>query len=229
MAAPFHGAAFFMSDVQAQRILAVSLLSTERVKLRCVYDGMVLLVAGIERVEGSIFTWRKGLSREVDKAQADGWSVLVEEMGDTISQYATPVLFSDPHPQENRAILSVALDWYFAMHNAGTIQYQPGTEQCRITESAVDVTTDEKGRNRYSLDWQRIKGPQRAMMLACLAAEGVQVMSEPWLKAMYGDVGVAPPELTPAQRIQKSLSEQDRKAERRSQIATGILPGDDNE
>lgn len=219
MAASSFGAAFFMSDVQAQRILTISLLSTERVKLRCVYDGMVLLIAGIERIEGSIFTWRKGLAKEVDKAQADGWSVLVEEMGDTISQYATPVLFSDPHPQENRPLLSVALDWYFAMHNAGTIQYQPGTEQCRITESAVDVTTDEKGRNRYSLDWQRVKGPQRAMMLACLAAEGVQSMSEPWLRAMYGDMEVTPPPLTPWDRMKQSLADGDLARERASQEA----------
>ncbi|MGP9633707.1 hypothetical protein ACT3R7_11640, partial [Halomonas sp. AOP43-A1-21] len=169
-----------MSQITAQRILAVSLLSTERVKLRCVYDGSMLVVASMERVEGNVFTWRKRLAQEVADAVKQGWQVLVEEMTDTISQHATPVLFSDPHPQELRPMLAVALDWYFAMHHAGTIQLQGGTEACRITESAVDVSVDERGRNRYSLDWQRIKGPQRAMMLACLAAEGYQPISPEW-------------------------------------------------
>lgn len=214
-----------MSDIQAQRILAISLLSTERVKLRCVYDGMVLLVARIERVEGSIFTWRKGLASEVEQAVDDGWTVLVEEMGDTISQHATPVLFSDPHPQENRPLLSVALDWYFAMANAGTLQFQSGTELCRITESAVDVATDEKGRNRYSLDWQRVKGPQRTMMLACLAAEGVQAVSDHWLEAMYGDLTVEAPPLNPLERIEAALVRNDLERDRHLSGATDRLRG----
>lgn len=216
-----------MSDVKAQRILAISLLSTERVKLRCVYDGMVLLVVSMERIEGNIFTWRKRLTEDVKRAQAEGWAVLIEEMGDTISQHATPVLFSDPHPQENRSMLSVALDWYFAMSNAGTVQFQSGTEQCRITESAADVSTDERGRNRYSLDWQRIKGPHRAMMLACLAAEGVQAMSDSWLETLFGEIAPHVPEPTPIQRMELALSADDLERERQDRIASGMLPRSD--
>jgi hypothetical protein len=207
-----------MSQIVAQKILAVSLLSAERVKLRCVYDGAMLVVVGMERVEGNFFTWRKALAKEVSQAVEDGWQVLVEEMSDTISQHATPVLFSDPHPQEHRPMLSVALDWYFAMHNAGTIQLQPGTEMCRITESAVDVSTDEKGRNRYSLDWQRIKGPQRAVMLACLAAEGYQPISSEWINQLYAGLEVEKQADTPVERFAHSLSAHDLERERASRI-----------
>lgn len=203
-----------MSQIQAQRILAVSLLSAERVKLRCVYDGAMLVVASMERVEGNVFTWRKRLAKEVEAAVADGWQVLVEEMTDSISQHATPVLFSDPHPQEHRPMLSVALDWYFTMHHAGTIQLQPGTEVCRITESSVDVSTDEKGRNRYSLDWQRVKGPQRAMMLACLAAEGYQPISPEWIEQLYSSTELSDIPETPVDRFGQTLSAYDAERER---------------
>ena len=203
-----------MSDTNAQRILAVSLVSAERVKLRCVYDGAMLVVAKMERVEGNIFTWRRTLAKEVQKAVEDGWQVIVEEMGDTISQYATPVLFSDTHPQEKRPMLSVALDWYFAMHNAGTIQMQTGTELCRITESAVDVSADEKGRNRYSLDWHRVKGPQRAMMLACLAAEGYQPVSEQWISALYAGLDIEQEPDTPIRRFERAITAADMDRER---------------
>lgn len=203
-----------MSEINAQRILAVSLLSSERVKLRCVYDGAMLVVAKMERVEGNIFTWRKEVAKEVAKAVEDGWQVIVEEMGDSISQYATPVLFSDPHPQENRPMLSVALDWYFAMHNAGTIQLQTGTEQCRITESAVDVSADEKGRNRYALDWHRVKGPQRALMLACLAAEGYQPVSEQWISELYKGLDIEEEPETPIQRFERAITAAEMERER---------------
>lgn len=203
-----------MSHINAQRILAVSLLSAERVKLRCVYDGSMLVVAGMERVEGNVFTWRKRLGQEVAEAVEDGWQVLVEEMSDSVSQHATPILFSDPHPQEARPMLSVALDWYFAMHNAGTIQMQPGTETCRITESAVDVSTDEKGRNRYALDWQRVKGPQRALMLACLAAEGYQPISESWIDQLYQGLEIESMPTTPVERFSYALSAHDLERER---------------
>lgn len=208
-----------MSQIVAQKILAVSLLSAERVKLRCVFDGSMLVVVGLERVEGNFFTWRKTLAKEVSEAVDDGWQVLVEEMSDTISQYATPVLFSDPHPQEHRPMLSVALDWYFAMYNAGTIQLQPGTELCRITESAVDVSTDEKGRNRYSLDWQRIKGPQRAIMLACLAAEGYQPISADWIDKLYAGMEVQQAPTTPVERFAVALSANDLERERVLRLA----------
>ncbi|MDX5979628.1 hypothetical protein [Vreelandella alkaliphila] len=208
-----------MSQITAQRILAVSLLSTERVKLRCVYDGSMLVVAGMERVEGNVFTWRKRLAQEVADAVENGWQVLVEEMTDTVSQHATPVLFSDPHPQELRPMLAVALDWYFAMYNAGTIQLQPGTEVCRITESSVDVSTDEKGRNRYNLDWQRIKGPQRAMMLACLAAEGYQPISPDWIEQLYAGLEVETMPSTPVERFSRALSADDFARERALRLA----------
>lgn len=210
-----------MSETNVQRILAVSLLSTERVKLRCVYDGAMLVVAKLERVEGNVFTWRKALAKEVAKAVEDGWQVIVEEMGDSISQYATPVLFSDPHPQENRPMLSVALDWYFAMHHAGTIQLQAGTETCRITESAVDVSTDEKGRNRYALDWHRVKGPQRAVMLACLAAEGYQPVSDQWISELYKGLDVEEEPETPIQRFERALSAADVERERQLRLQQG--------
>lgn len=204
-----------MSENPTQRIMAVSLLSSERVSLRCVYDGTMLVVARMDRVEGNILTWRKNIAKDVKKAVDDGWLVLVEEMGDTVSQHATPVLFSDPHPQEQRSMLSVALDWYFAMQASGSIQLQPGTETCRITESSVDVDMDERGRNRYSVDWQRIKGPQRAVLLACLAAEGYQPVSRAWIEELYAGIETPEEPETAIQRFERALSASDMDRERR--------------
>ena len=196
---------------EAQKIMAVSLVSRDRVTLRAVYDGMTLLVASITPVKGSFFAWSKDLIEEVKEAQDKGWSVLVEEVGDKVSQHATPILLSDRHTQEDRPMLAVALDHYFSMLNSETVRFQPGTEQARIQESVVDVSTDDRGRNKYSIDWSRIKGAQRALILACLAAEGMQPLSDNFIEELYTALGnqVDIAEENPWQKMKKALKRQD--------------------
>lgn len=203
----------------AQKIYAVSLLSGEIVTLRAIYDGTTLLIAKIDRVAagGLLVNHTAALSAEVRAMQEEGWSVLVEELGDTISRDATPLLLSDPHPQERRPMLAVALDWYFALLRAGGLHFAPGTEQARITESAVDVKQDDRGRNAYALDWSRLRGPQRCVLLACIAAEGWQPISDRWIKALFGDLTLPTPEPNPLQKLQAALKAHAIERERQAQ------------
>lgn len=215
-----------MSDkTEIQKIMAVSLVSRDRVTLRAAYDGMTLLVVSVMPIKGSFFAWSKDLVNEIKEAQADGWSVLIEEIGDKVSQHATPVLLSDPHIQEDRPMLAVALDHYFAMLNSETVRFQPGTEQARIQESVVDVSTDDRGRNKYNIDWGRIKGAQRALILACLAAEGFQPLSESFINELFEAMGNRVDErpASPLKRIAASLEALDLERERKAQIKMGVI------
>lgn len=174
-----------MNPLEAQKILGVSLTTSERMAVSAAYDGSTLVVGKLETLDGNLLTWRGRATERVREAVAAGTSVFVEEMGDAVSQHAHGLLFSDMHPLDSSPMLAVALDWYFAMMNAGAIVFAPGTERCRIMESAVDMTNDDRGRNVYRVDWSRVKGSHRAMMLCCLAAEGLQPVSEGYINQLY--------------------------------------------
>lgn len=213
-----------MNPLEAQKILGVSLTTSERMAVSAAYDGSTLVVGKLETLDGNLLTWRGRATERVREAVAAGTSVFVEEMGDAVSQHAHGLLFSDMHPLDSRPMLAVALDWYFAMMNAGAIVFAPGTERCRIMESAVDMTNDDRGRNVYRVDWSRVKGSHRAMMLCCLAAEGLQPVSEGYINQLYGHMphpGGEPE--NPYARMRAVLHEWDVDRER---VMQGVSRGD---
>lgn len=204
--------------MSAQRILGVSLTTAERIGLSAAYDGSTLVLGKIETFDGGLLQWRSMAAGRVRAAMQGGAAVFVEEMGDAVSQYAHGILLSDTHPIDNRPMLSVALDWYFAMLNAGAIIFAPGTERSRIMESAVDMSSDDRGRNVYRVDWSRVKGAHRAMLLCCLAAEGLQPISDGYLEQMFGGLsGPEGPPANPLERITQSMREWDIEREREQQ------------
>ena len=213
-----------MNPLEAQKILGVSLTTSERMAVSAAYDGSTLVVGKLETLDGNLLTWRGRATERVREAVAAGTSVFVEEMGDAVSQHAHGLLFSDMHPLDSRPMLAVALDWYFAMMNAGAIVFAPGTERCRIMESAVDMTNDDRGRNVYRVDWSRVKGSHRAMMLCCLAAEGLQPVSEGYINQLYGHMPQpgGEPE-NPYARMRSVLHEWDVDRER---VMQGVSRGD---
>lgn len=207
-----------VNTLEAQKLLGVSLTTAERVAVSAAYDGSTLVVGKLETLDGNLLTWRGRATERVRAAVAGGVSVFVEEMGDAVSRDAHGILFSDMHPLDSRPMLAVALDWYFAMMNAGATVFAPGTERCRIMESAVDLTNDDRGRNVYRVDWSRVKGAHRAMMLCCLAAEGLQPVSDGYIAQLYGHMPTPDDELNnPYNRMRFALHEWDVEREREQQ------------
>lgn len=207
-----------MDHLDAQKILGVSLTTSDRMVVSAAYDGSALVVGRIDALEGNLLTWRWHAAARVKDAVDAGVSVFVEEMGDAVSQHAHGLLFSDMHPLDSRPMLAVALDWYFAMMNAGAIVFAPGTERCRIMESAVDMASDDRGRNVYRVDWARVKGAHRAMMLCCLAAEGLQPVSEGYINQLYGHMPQPAGQAdNPYMRMRLALTEADVEREREQQ------------
>lgn len=212
--------------MEAQKIMGVSITTTDRVALSAAYNGTSLVLGRIDTFDGNLNEWRAAAVGRVRSAVQGGAAVFVEEMGDAVSQYAHGVLLSDQHPQEDRPLLAVALDWYFAMMNAGAIVFAPGTERCRIMDSAVDMKNDDRGRNVYHVDWTRVKGTHRAMMLCCLAAEGMQPVSEGYIDQMYA--GITGPEgrgPSPLERFVWANHEWDIDRERQQQIEQRLREG----
>lgn len=203
-----------------KKILGVSLTTQERVGLSAAYDGTTLVLGKLETFGGFIQDWRKAATAKVQASMQGGAAVFVEEMGDAVSQHAHGVLLSDMHPIDGRPILSVALDWYFAMMGAEAIIFAPGTERCRIMESAVDVGTDDRGRPVYKPDWLRVKGAHRAMILCCLAAEGLQPVSDGYINELYSGISApgGPPD-NPLDRFRMANHEWDVERERQQQMA----------
>lgn len=173
---------------EIKRLVGVSLMSRDRVAVTAAYDGSVLLIGNVIPLTGSLLSWRKNAIEFVKKEIEAGAAVFVEEMADHVSQYAHQVLLQDNHPDENRPLISLALDNYMALDNAGALQFANGTQSIKILESTIDTITDDKGRNAYRVNWATIKGGHRALMLCCLATEGMQAVTENYVSELYSAI-----------------------------------------
>lgn len=208
----------------AKKIVGVSLMSRDRVAVTAAYDGSVLVIGKVIKLEGNLLTWRKKAIDFVKEEVDSGSAVFVEELSDHVSQHAHGVLLQDPHPEEGRPLLSVALDNYNALNNADALIFAKGTESGRIMESAIDMSADDKGRNVYRVDWGRVKGIHRGVLLCCLATEGMQAMTDGYLEELYG--GIEDPNygsVNPLSKFVIAMGDADIEREREMQIAEGRI------
>lgn len=203
--------------MEVQKILGISLTTVERTAVTAVYDGSVVVIGKIETIDGALQSWRNDAKKRASDAVKNGVSVFVEEMGDYVSSVAHGIQFSDLNPSDGRPLLSVAFDAYFGLLNAGAIVFAPGTERCRILESAVDTGTDDKGRPLYNVDWQRVKGVHRSMLLCCLAVDGFQPITDGYFESLFGTQLEAHEEINPLERMRQALYEEAVEKERSQQ------------
>lgn len=210
--------------MSTKRIVGVSLMARDRVAVTAAYDGSLLVIGKVIKLDGNLITWRKKAIDFVKAEVESGAAVFVEELSDHVSRHAHQVLLQDTHPEDKRPLLAVALDNYHNLINSEALLFAKGTESGRIMESAIDTGTDDRGRNTYSVDWGRVKGIHRAVILCCLATEGMQPLNDGYINEMFA--GMDSPDrsqLNPLANFAVAMRDWDVEREREMQALEGRI------
>lgn len=196
-----------MSDML--KILAVSLMGSQKSKAYAVYNGEQLIVTGVMTISGMFSAWRKPLVQEIEEKKALGYVVLVEEKTDLVSQYATQYLLEDVEVRSN---LYEALDWYFALQDMGNLIVDEEAKRFLIRSGSegqrIEKKQDEKGRPYYDIDWTSFHGGHRAVLL-CVVAAMTEPLSDRYIEAMFGQPVPEPDDENPVRRWTKVMAARD--------------------
>lgn len=197
-----------MSD-DVLKILAVSLVGSQRAKAYAIFNGEQLVITGVHLIQGMFSAWRKPLIEEIIDKKSKGYAVLIEERTDLIAQYGTQYLLEDI---EGRSNLYEALDWYFALHDMGNLIADDDAKRFLIRSGSegqkIEKKQDEKGRPYYDIDWSSFHGGYRAVLL-CVVAAMIEPVSDRFLEAMYGKMPPEPEDDNPVRRWQKIIADRD--------------------
>lgn len=174
-----------MDPEPVKKIMAVSLMGRERSKAYAVFDGEVLIIQKIVPIKGIFTEWKEPLIEEIQGRKQNDFVVLVEEKSDHIARYGNQVSLEDIDIYDNRINYYIALDWYFAMYNMGSIIMPTDGRQFTITEQKVDPNPDEQGRVKYNVNWTQFSSGHRCLLLCVLAAVQEPVSGR-YMKEMYG-------------------------------------------
>lgn len=173
------------------RIMAVSLVSSkQRTVAYAVFNGEQLSIVSVESVGGGFFsTWRDKLIADIQNKVKKGFIVIVEERTDLIAQHATQYMLEDVN-DEGRTNMQEALDWYFSLESVGNLIFSDETKRYHLSSGAegakIDTGYDDKGRPVYKVDWNRLPGGFRSVLL-CVVAAMTEPLSERFLTAMFGN------------------------------------------
>ena len=169
----------FLACLMQKKIFCVSLIGKQQVQATAVFEDDLLVVTELKRITGPFGVWKSRLRKELKKKHDAGYHMLIEELGDEFSEYAQKVQLSDSDPVARRAYMSIAFDHYFHLINLGgaadgqqrgCLVLNKGRERHWISENAVNVVADDKGRYGYDVDHSKFSSEQRALLLCVLAA-----------------------------------------------------------
>lgn len=175
-------------STDALKIFTISLAAAKKFKAYAVYDGERLAITNVAPVSGLFSSWKAPLIAEIEEKTAQGFVVVVEELGDSIAQYATKFLLEGMN-DENRSNYYEALDWYFQLQDMDCLIIHPDCQQHALRAGGegqkIEKKQDDKGRSFYAIDWKWFSGAHRAILL-CVVAAMYEPISERFLHAMWG-------------------------------------------
>lgn len=169
------------------RIFAASLNAAIPHKAYAIFDGIRLIFADIQPLQGGFRAWSDDLIAEVKAKVESGFAVLIDEKTDYVSQFGSKFDFEE-ESAEGKVNLYTALDYYFAFQNAGNIILPDAVKRFTIRESHAEKLQDEKGRTKYNIDWSAFNGGHRALLL-CIMAVAMEPLSDRYLKEFIGYFG----------------------------------------
>ena len=171
------------------KIFTISLAAAKKFKSYAVYDGERLVITNVAPISGLFSSWKAPLIAEIEEKKEQGFVVVVEELGDSIAQYATKFLLEGVN-EENRSNYYEALDWYFQLQDMDCLFLHPDCQQHALRAGGegqkIEKKQDDKGRVFYAIDWKWFSGAHRAILLSVVAAL-YEPISERYLHAMWGD------------------------------------------
>lgn len=176
-----------MQDVL--KIFTASLIGNKKFQAVSVFsESRGLVIVQVLPISGMFGAWRQPLIETIEKWKNDGAAVLIEENGDTVSQYGTKYLLEDMDDDNCKTNLATAIDAYFQLQDSDMLiipqEYQRYALQSGNERSWIEKKNDDKGRAHYNIDWSKFNAAHRAILLSVVAAL-YEPLSERFLAAMW--------------------------------------------
>lgn len=149
------------------------------------FGSKMLVIAGIKQLTGGFSFWSQKLISEIKDKISRGYVVLIEEKTDYIAQYGSKFDFEAESP-EGKVNLYTALDYYFALQNSGNLQVHKDCANFIIRNNIAEKLQDDKGRTKYSINWDQFTGGHHALLL-CVMGAIMEPISERYLSAFLGN------------------------------------------
>lgn len=176
-----------------KKLCAVSLVSQPKVVAHGVFNGQYLVVDQLTPLTGQLENWQPTLLDTLNDCLNKQFLVLMEDHSRLFNIGFTFTL-DQTAPAENRSYQNIALDYYFSLNGLGETQgnvlgniiFQQGLQRHQIHRNSINIDKDDKGRNRYDIDYQRFTGYQRAVLLLVLGALHFNPASTEYLTQLLG-------------------------------------------
>ncbi len=197
-------------------IMSVSLESTQKYKAYAIYDKEVLVITDAGIINTKKEGWRKELKDEIIEKTERSEVRFITLVEDKTQEFcvgdASPFSFEDM--EEDKTMLSHALDWYFTLLGAGKLRIADNKLQGDMIQSsgegqAIDRKQDDKGRTIYRVDWNRIRGGTRAILM-CVVAAMMPPLTNMYIESMFGAYNEEEHKPTPSERFRKLMDAEEK-------------------
>jgi len=177
-----------------KKIMCVSLIGKTRFKSLAVWDGDLLIFHEITPIKGVFERWKPPLMEEMESRSSSGASVYIEDRSGSFGDLGFQFTLDAIDSATGRTYQSIAMDEYYglvAMSDAsgarqGNIIVGKGLERVFFNENTVNITADDKGRNKYDIDPAAFTGQHRVMLMSVLAAKVFHTPTESDFARMLG-------------------------------------------
>ena len=156
--------------MQDKKILSIALESERKFRAHALYTDGVLFVTHCLPISGPPMEWKNKLLKDIEEKTEKGFAVIVEDRTHNFSPHAVSFNF-DEIMDDGRTMLQHCLDWYYSLDAVGNLMLDRGVETHAIRKgdmAMVNVRHDERGRLVYDVDWNRMTGGHKAILM-CVA------------------------------------------------------------
>ena len=171
--------------MQDKKIVSIALESERKYSAHAVYTDGVLVVTHCQPITGTVSEWKPKLIKDIEEKTEKGFAVVVEDRTHNFSPCAVSFNF-DEIMDDGRTMLQHCLDWYYSLDAVGNLMLDRGVETHAIRKgdmAMVNFRHDEKGRLVYDVDWNRITGGHKAVLMCVAGAVMELPFSDRWLNA----------------------------------------------
>ncbi len=169
--------------MQDKKILSIALESERKFRAHALYTDGVLVVTHCLPISGPPTEWKPQLLKDIEEKTEKGFAVIVEDRTHNFSPHAVSFNF-DEIMDDGRTMLQHCLDWYYSLDAVGNLMLDRGVETHAIRKgdmAMVNFQHDERGRLVYDVDWNRMTGGHKAILMCVAGAVMELPFSDRWL------------------------------------------------
>lgn len=201
------------SYLPTEKIAVISLSGDRRVLALSAYSDGVLAIQKMEPLKGAFQSWREELKKKIEAYKEVGFLIYIESHHDYFDDYGLRFKLDETDPVERRTYQNIALDNYYSMiamgdskgNFRGNIRLPTELKRYWITSNQVNLSQDEKGRNKYDIEDGRLSGFNRALLVSVLAVTHFIGQEEKDLNTFLNLIGLGPDNEEPPSRMENVL------------------------